>query len=98
MQPALHTMMTPASGPSDKLFRITSALFLNTTQVAALKADILAILKIDDNIEEYCQERKVIIDLQKEIQVIRTDNTDYARCIGILQGDLQSADKTIQIL
>jgi hypothetical protein len=45
--------------------------------VATVKADMSAILKIDDNIEEYRQELQLIIDLQKEIQVKRTDNTDY---------------------
>jgi hypothetical protein len=64
----------------------------------AVKADTLAILKIDDNIEEYHWEVKLIIDLQKEIQVIHTDNMDYTRHIGILEGNLQTADKTIQIL
>jgi hypothetical protein len=45
--------------------------------VATVKADMLAILKIDDNIKEYRQELQLIIDLQKEIQVKCTDNTDY---------------------
>jgi hypothetical protein len=91
-------MMTPASGPSDKLARITSTRFLNTAQVAAVKVDPLAILTIDEDIEEYCQELKRIIDLQKEVQVIRTDNMDYAWCIVTLKDDLQTANKTIRIL
>jgi hypothetical protein len=74
MQPALPMMTTPTSGPSDKLVRITFALFLNATQPAAVKVDTLVILKIDDDIEEYHRELKLIIDLQKEIQVIRTNN------------------------
>jgi hypothetical protein len=98
MQPASPTMTTPASGPSDKLVRITSALFLNAASAATVKADSLAILKIDNDIEEYRWELKLIIDLQKEIQVICTDNTDYARHIGILEGDLQTANKTIRIV
>jgi hypothetical protein len=91
-------MMTPASGPSDKLVQVTSALFLNATQAATVKADILAILKIDDDIEQYRGELKLIINLPKEIQVISTNNTDCAGCIGILEGNLQTANKTIRIL
>jgi hypothetical protein len=72
-------MTTPASGPSDKLVQVTSTLFLNATQPATVKVDTSAILKIDDNIKEYRQEVQFIIDLQKEIQVIRTDNTDYVQ-------------------
>jgi hypothetical protein len=98
MQPMSPTVTTPTSGPCDKLVSITSALFLNATQVAAVKADISGILKIDDDIEEYCRELKLFIDLQKEIQVIRTDSMDYTRHIGILEGDLQTANKTIHIL
>jgi hypothetical protein len=90
--------MTPASGPSDKLVQITSALFLNTAQAATVKVDISAILKIDDDIQEYHWELKLIINLQKEIQVIHTNNTDCTWHIGILEGDLQTANKTIQIL
>jgi hypothetical protein len=70
-------MITPASGPSDKLARITSALFLNTTQVANMKAEPSVILTIDDDIEEYHQELKLIVDLQKEVQVICTINMNY---------------------
>jgi hypothetical protein len=91
-------MTTPASGLCDKLVPITSALCLNSAEVATVEVDILAILEIDDDIEEYHRELKLIIDLQKEIQVIHTDNTVYARCIGILEGDLQTTNKTIQIL
>jgi hypothetical protein len=50
--------------------------------------DPSAILTIDEDIEEYHKEIKLIIDLQKEIQVIHTDNMDYARCIGTLEGNL----------
>jgi hypothetical protein len=62
-------MMMPASGPSNKLVRITSTLLLNVTQAATVKADISAILKVDDDIQEYQWELQLIIDLQKEIQV-----------------------------
>jgi hypothetical protein len=55
-QPASPTMTNPAVGPSDKLVRITYALFLNATQAATVKADTSAILTIDDNIEEYHRE------------------------------------------
>jgi hypothetical protein len=79
MQPASPTMTTPASGPSDKLARITSTLFLDAAQAAAVKADPSAILTIDEDIAEYYQELKLIIDLQKEVEVIRTNNTDYTR-------------------
>jgi hypothetical protein len=71
-------MMTPASGLSNKSARITTSLFLNTPQAAAVKADTSAILTMDYNIEEYHWELKLIIDLQQEIQVIHTDNKDYA--------------------
>jgi hypothetical protein len=91
-------MMTPASSPSNKLARITSALFLNTAQVAAMKADPSAILTIDEDIEEYHRELKLIIDLQKEVQVIHTDNTDYAQHIVSLEDDLKTANETIRIL
>jgi hypothetical protein len=60
--------------------------------------DTSVILKIDDKIEEYHQELQFIIDLQKEIKVVHTDNMDYTGCIGILDGDLQTANKTIRIL
>jgi hypothetical protein len=63
-----------------------------------VNADTLAILTIDDDIKEYCWELKLIIDLEKEIEVIRTDNMDYAQRIIILEGHLQSAKKTIRIL
>jgi hypothetical protein len=71
-------MMTPEPGPSYKLVRITSAFFLNTAQVAAVKADTSEILIIDDEIQEYYQELQLIIDLQKEIEIVHTDNTNYA--------------------
>jgi hypothetical protein len=98
MQPTLPTMITPTSGPSDKLGQITSTVFLNAGQVAAMKVDLLAILTIDEDIEEYRQELKLIINLQKEVQVMRTNNTDYARCIVSLEDDLKTANKTIRIL
>jgi hypothetical protein len=66
-QPALPMMMTPTSGLLDKLAQITTALFLNATQVAAMKVDPLVILTIDEDIEEYCWVLKLIIDLQKEV-------------------------------
>jgi hypothetical protein len=78
MQPTSPMMMTPASGLSNKLAQITSALFLNAEQAAAVKADPSAILTIDEDIEEYYQELKLIIHLQKEVQVIHTNNMDYA--------------------
>jgi hypothetical protein len=91
-------MTTPTSGPSDKLTQITSAIFLDATQVAAVNADPLAILTIDEDIAEYHRELKLIIDLQKEVQVIPTDNTDYARYIVSLKDNLKTANRTIQIL
>jgi hypothetical protein len=98
MQPASPMMMIPTSGPSDKLARITSALFLNAAQVAAVKADPSGILTIDEDIEEYRWQLKLIIDVQKEVQVICTDNTDYAPYIVSLEYDLKTANKTIRIL
>jgi hypothetical protein len=56
-------IIIPASGLSDKLSQITSALFLNTTQVDTVKANPLAILIINKDIEEYYWELKLIIDL-----------------------------------
>jgi hypothetical protein len=98
MQPTSTTMMTPASGPSDKLARITSTLFLNAAQVATIKADPSAILTIDEDIAEYHRELKLIIDPQKEVKVIRTSNTDYAGWVVSLEDDIKTANKTIQIL
>jgi hypothetical protein len=98
MKPASPTMTTPASSPSNKLARITSALFLNATQVAAMTADPSAILTIDEDIEEYRRELKLIIDLQKEVQVIYTNHTDYARCVVSLEDDLKTSNKTIRSL
>jgi hypothetical protein len=43
-----------------------------------MKADPSAILTIDEDIAEYYQQLKLIIDLQKEVQVIYTNNMDYA--------------------
>jgi hypothetical protein len=90
-------MMTPASGLSDKLARITAALFLNTSQAATMKADLSMILTIDEDIAEYHWELKLIIDLQKEVQVIHTDNTDYAWHIVSLEDDRKTTNKTIRI-
>jgi hypothetical protein len=97
MQCASTTMMTPASGLSDKLARITSTLFLDATQAATVKADPLAILTIDKDIAEYHRELKLIIDLQKEVEVICTNNTDYACCVVSLKDDLKTPNKTIRI-
>jgi hypothetical protein len=91
-------MMTPASGLSDKLARITSALFLDPAQVATVKADPSVILAIDEDIAEYHRELKLIIDLQKVVQVIRTNNTDYAHRVVSLEDDLKTTNKTIRIL
>jgi hypothetical protein len=77
MQPASPTMTTPASGPSDKLAQITSALFVDAAQVAGMKADPSAILTIDKDIAEYYRELKFIVNLQTEVQVIHTNNMDY---------------------
>jgi hypothetical protein len=98
MQPASPSMTTPASGPSNKLARITSTLFLNAAQAAAITADPSAILTIDKDIEEYHQELKLIIDLQKEVQVIHTSNTDYTQYVVSLKDNLKTTNKTIRIL
>jgi hypothetical protein len=98
MQPASTTIMTAASGLSNTLAQITSALFLNATQIAAMKADPLVILTIDKDILEYHQELKLIVDLQKEVEVIYTNNTDYAQCVVSLQDNLKTANKTIRNL
>jgi hypothetical protein len=98
MQPVSPTIITPASGPSDKLAWITSALFLDATQAAAVKADPSAILTIDEDIAEYHRELKLIIDLQKEVEVIHTNNTDYPRRVVSLKDNLKTANKTIRIL
>jgi hypothetical protein len=91
-------MMTPASSLSDKLARITSALFLDTAQAATVKVDPSAILTIDEDIAEYHRELKLIIDLQKEVEVIHTNNTDYACHVVSLEDDLKTANKTIRIV
>jgi hypothetical protein len=47
---------TPTPTPSDKLAqkaKITCTLLLHTTQVAAIKRDLLTVLTIDDGIEDY---------------------------------------------
>jgi hypothetical protein len=54
--PVLAMMTMPTLGISDKLDKSMSTLFLNTPQAATIKADTIAILKIDDDIEEYCRE------------------------------------------
>jgi hypothetical protein len=69
-------MMTPISGLSNKPPQITSTLFLNTAQVAAIKADLSVMLTIDEDIEEYYRELKLIVDLQEEVKAIYTNNTD----------------------
>jgi hypothetical protein len=56
-------VMTPASGLPDTLPRITSAPFLNATQAASMKADLLVILTINEDTKEYYQELKLIVDL-----------------------------------
>jgi hypothetical protein len=91
-------MITPASSLCNKLARITSALFLNATQVAAMKADLSAILTIDKDIAEYHQELKLIINLQKAVKVIHTNNTNYTWHIVSLKDNLKTANKTIRIL
>jgi hypothetical protein len=98
MQPASTTIMTPASGPSNKLAQITSALFLDAAQAATMKADPLAILTIDEDIAEYHQELKLIINLQKEVKVIYTNNTDYTQHVVSLEDNLKTTNKTIRIL
>jgi hypothetical protein len=91
-------MTTPTLGPSDKLAQITSNLFLNAAQAAAMKRDPSAILTIDDDVEEYHTELQSLIDLQQEIQTAHKNKSDYARCIGIVENDLETVNKTIQIL
>jgi hypothetical protein len=63
-----------------------------------MKADLLAILTIDKDIKEYYWELKLIINLQKEVQVIGTNNIDYAQYIVPLKDHLKTGNKTIQIL
>jgi hypothetical protein len=72
--------------------------FLDAAQAATMKADPLAILNIDEDIAEYHRELKLIIDLQKEVQVMHTNNTNYARHVVSLVDDLKTANKTIRIL
>jgi hypothetical protein len=95
MQPASTMMTTPTSGPSDKLARITSTLFLDTAYMATMKADPSVILTIDEDITEYYRELKLIIDLQKEVEVICTNNTDYTCHVVSLEDDLKTTNKTI---
>jgi hypothetical protein len=60
--------------------------------------DLSVILTIDEHIEQYHRELKLIIDLQKEVQVICTRNTNYAQHVVSLKDDLKTANKTIRIL
>jgi hypothetical protein len=60
-----------------------------------MKADLSVILTIDDDIAEYHRELKVIIDLEKEVKVIHTNNTDYACHVVSLKDNLKTANKTI---
>jgi hypothetical protein len=95
------TMTTPVPGPSDKLAQkaqITTTLFLNTTQVPTIKRYLLTILRIFHYIEEYCQELKMLIDLQKELQALQKDNSHYAHYIRTLENDLSIANNIIPIL
>jgi hypothetical protein len=91
-------MITPTSGLSNNVAQITSTLFLDATQAAAMKVDPSAILTIDEDIAEYHQELKLIIDLQKAVEVIHTNNTNYASHVVSLEDDLKTANKIIQIL
>jgi hypothetical protein len=60
-----------------------------------VKADPLAILTIDEVIAEYHRELKLIMDLQKEVEVIHTNNTDYTRDLVSLKDNLKTTNKTI---
>jgi hypothetical protein len=62
-------MMTPVSGPSDKLAQITSTLFLNTAQAAAVKGDPSVMLTIHEDIEEYHRELKLIVNLRMNLKL-----------------------------
>jgi hypothetical protein len=98
MQSISPMMISPTSSPYNKLVRITSTLFLNTTQVATMTVDPSAIQTIDEDIKEYSQELKLIIDLEKEVQGIHTDNIDYTQYISIIKDNLQNTNKAIRIL
>jgi hypothetical protein len=50
-----------------------------------VKVDLWVILTIDEDITEYHRELKLIVDLQKEVKVIHTNNTDYAQHIVSLE-------------
>jgi hypothetical protein len=60
-----------------------------------MKADLLVILTIDEDITEYYRELKLIINLQKEVKVIHTNNTEYAQYVVSLEDDLKTANRTI---
>jgi hypothetical protein len=91
-------MIPPIPALSNKLLQITSALILNTTQVAAIIAGILVILAIDNNIEEYYWELLLLFNMQKDLQATLKDNIDYIYHISILENNPKMANKTIQIL
>jgi hypothetical protein len=57
---------------------ITSALFRNATQAAAVKKDPSNIFAIPDNITHYQQELLILSDLRAEVQSSPKDNSDYA--------------------
>jgi phage major head subunit gpT-like protein len=90
--------MTAPPSLSDKLVPITSTLFLNAAQVATVKVDISVILIIDDDIEEYCWELQLLIDLQKELYATCDDNTDFTCRSGTMENHLEMANRTIQLL
>jgi hypothetical protein len=98
LQPTSPTMIPPVCGPSDKLVRITSTLFLNPAQVATVKVDMVAVMTRDNDIDHYHRELYVCIYLKQELQATFNDSVDYIGHIGTLKNDLKIANKSISIL
>jgi hypothetical protein len=57
---------------------MTSTLFLNATQVAAVKNDPSNVFAILDNITHYQPELQILCDLHAEVESCQKDNSDYA--------------------
>jgi hypothetical protein len=77
---------------------IISALFLNSVQVAAVKKDPSNILVVADNITSYRRDMQTLSDLCTELENSQKDNSYYAKRIGDLERDLDTANGTIRLL
>jgi hypothetical protein len=105
-RPPLESSITieTTQGPSVKESKmseeseIISALFLNSVQVAAVKKDPSNILVVADNITSYRRNMQTLSDLCTELENSQKDNSYYAKRIGDLERDLDTANGTIRLL